>query len=408
MRAPRLARSARHAQSIDEDSDEQVGADSADVVLYLGAADVPTLRGLLDALDVLSPVRCGARCGEDGHLAAGSAFRIALPAACTAVTSVVPEPSRRESRREWSLAREPPGPFSVASRGVEGAEGSTTWLDVDGATLLLRRWRSGHGQAVPAGRSPVVVVHGFGEHSGRYAEMAAALSAAGHDVWAPDLPGHGRSAGPRAFPGGLEEVLAILAAVVDRAAAEGQGGDRRARLDGRRPVLLGHSMGGAFAAAYAVAHPGGAGSLVLSAPAVHLALRPGWQAAGLRALARLLPRAGTGRIRPELLSRDAGEVQAFVDDPLVWHGRVPASSALVMLDAGRRAFDGAPGVRIPVLLLQGADDAIVPPGSTRRLHAAIGSALKELVEVPGGRHELHHDLGREAVIDRVVTWLAQR
>jgi alpha-beta hydrolase superfamily lysophospholipase len=172
-------------------------------------------------------------------------------------------------------------------------------------------------------------------------------------------------------------------------------------------VMFGHSLGGALAAAYAVTRPGKLRGLVLSAPAVHLACRPFWQVWPVRALAAVAPAAGVARVPPEGLSRDPKIVESFVHDPLVWHGRAPARTVIEMYRAGRVALGRAGELTVPLLGVQGEDDPIVPQSSTRDLFAAVAAPDKELVVLPGFRHEPHQELGKEDVIDRVVEWTAR-
>jgi alpha-beta hydrolase superfamily lysophospholipase len=166
-------------------------------------------------------------------------------------------------------------------------------------------------------------------------------------------------------------------------------------------------MGGALAAAYAVSRPERVRALVLSAPAVHPALAPAWQATAARALARVAPRAGVAKVDPSFLSHDPSVVKAYVDDPLVWHGKVPARTALAMYDAGRRVFSGGECLRLPVLLLHGEDDRIVPIESTRRLAALLAGPDKQMVTFPGFFHEVHQETDKQAAIGAVLTWLAR-
>lgn len=107
------------------------------------------------------------------------------------------------------------------------------------------------------GKPALVIVHGFAEHARRHAELATAASAAGHEVWALDLPGHGESPGPRAVVDGYRESLEAVSALVGRASREPAA---------VAPVLFGHSMGGAIALRIALAEPARLFGLVLSSP----------------------------------------------------------------------------------------------------------------------------------------------
>lgn len=260
-----------------------------------------------------------------------------------------------------------------------------------GRRLFVRRW------APPPGttevRAPVVLVHGYAEHSGRYDHVGSAFATSGAVTWAMDLRGHGRSEGPRANIERFEWALADLDQLVDRA--------------GAGVVVFGHSLGGALAAAYAVTRPGKLSGLVLSAPAVHLARRPFWQVWPVRALAAVAPAAGVARVPPEGLSRDKKVVESFAHDPLVWHGRAPARTVIEMYRAGRVALRGAGDLNVPLLVVQGEADPIVPLASSWDFFALVAAADKELVTLPGFLHEPHQELGREAVISRVVEWAAR-
>ncbi len=274
-----------------------------------------------------------------------------------------------------------------------GPEGTT--MTVGRATRFVRRWPSGDG-AVAA---PLVIVHGFGEHSGRYDWLAHQLAATGRNVWSMDLAGHGRSPGSGTDVGGLDGVLDDIAALIDLAAStSGVAG---------APVLYGHSMGGVLAAAFAATRSPALDALILSAPAVHLALQPGARGVAVRFIGRVLPRLGIGRIDPSRLSRDAGAVAAFVADPLVWHGPVPAGTAWVMIQAGRRALAGAGQITSPVLILHGTDDRIVPISASRALAARLAAAETRVVELRGVPHEPHHDLARDQLVAILSEWLAR-
>lgn len=288
----------------------------------------------------------------------------------------------------------PGPPAAAAGRGASTEEpGPSTdeMVGEGGRRLHVRLW------APPAGTPPtgpsVVLVHGYGEHSGRHDHLGRAFAASGAPTWAIDLRGHGRSDGPRANIERLEWALADLDQLVARA--------------GPDVVMFGHSLGGALAAAYAVSRPGKLRGLVLSAPALHLASRPRWQVWPVRALAAVAPGTGLARVAPEGLSRDPQVVEAFATDALAWHGRAPARTVIEMYRAGRLAKRGAAGLTIPILLIHGEADPIVPVASSREYFAALTAPDRELLVLPGFLHEPHQELGKDAVIARVTEWAAQ-
>jgi acylglycerol lipase len=279
-----------------------------------------------------------------------------------------------------------------------------------GRQLYVRRWAPV--DALYA-RPDVVLVHGFGEHIARYDGVAGAFAAAGHVTWGMDLWGHGGSPGRRADVGRLDLALSDLDALLAHAKTGVIPSERSRTAPAPsapgpfRTVLYGHSMGGALAAAYAATRPSALSALVLSAPALHLALRPRWQALGIQALAAVLPRAAVAAVDPRELSHDPAVVKGYAQDPLVWHGGVPARTAVQMYIAGRLAFDRAAQLDLPVLIVHGEHDPIVPVETSRRFLAAVGSADKELLVVPGALHEPHQGAGNEVVIARLVSWLGQ-
>src|SRR3954454_14327749 len=189
--------------------------------------------------------------------------------------------------------------------------------------VWVRRWDA----AVPA--RLVVLVHGYGEHIGRYDHVAQALVARGSAVAGPDHVGHGRSGGERALVEDFEPIVDDLRAVV---------------LDARgdlRVVMVGHSMGGLIATRYAQRHREDLAGLVLSGPAVGLGpVMEGWLAA---------PEPPSDPIDVAVLSRDPAVGEANAADPLVWHGgwKRPTLEAFVAAD---RAIAPGPGVGHPPLL----------------------------------------------------------
>ena len=301
-----------------------------------------------------------------------------------------------------------PGPaIGAAETGPARSGPERSELPVAGGFLHVVHWPALQITASslrPA--APVVLVHGYAEHSGRYGELAGALAATGRDVWAVDLRGHGRSPGRRADVIGLDLVLSDLDRLLD-VARTAVAAAPRVLSELWPPVLLGHSMGGAFAAAYASSRPGNARALVLSAPAVHLAMRPAWQTGPAQVLARHVPWVGVGRVPARRLSFDPAAVERFEKDPLVWHGPVPVRTAVAMLEAGRRVFAGAGELRVPVVVLHGDQDSVVPLASSRKLFEALGSEDKELVVLAPSRHEPLHDGTRAEFVGRVCEWVCR-
>lgn len=271
-----------------------------------------------------------------------------------------------------------------------------------GLRIGWRAWAPGSDAAAP--QAHVVIAHGYGEHGERYARLAERLAAASFKTWVPDHRGHGISEGPRGVVDRLANAATDLDGVVEMARAEAPGGPM---------FLLGHSLGGAIALAYALDHQDKLGGLVLSAAATSYGDRPATPLA-LRvpaALASVLvPRAPVHKIDQGNLTRDPAEVQAYLDDPMIHKGPQPARTVAELLDAFARFRADAPALRLPLLVLHGTADRITSPEGSRRLVEIAGSADKELRLYDGFFHELLNEPqpDRDRVTDDIVEWLQAR
>jgi alpha-beta hydrolase superfamily lysophospholipase len=277
---------------------------------------------------------------------------------------------------------------------------SETLLTYDGARLHLAHWPASAGAA----RGTVQIVHGLGEHIGRYAALAGRLAEAGWNVVGHDLRGHGASSGERGRIADAQLLLADVANVIDH--------HRRGEGAQGPLVLLGHSLGGLIAARFvaeglrsdAARWWRHVDALVLSSPA----LDPGMSAAQKALLALLGPLAPDLRVsnglKPAWISRDPAVVAAYRTDPQV-HDRVSARLVRFVLDAGREVQAAAPRWKTRTLLLwAGADRCVAPRGSAAFASKAPRAVL-EAQEYPGLFHEIFNEPEREQTIGHVLAWL---
>ena len=263
----------------------------------------------------------------------------------------------------------------------------------DGTRLMLRRWsqvRSGQG----AERGTMVLVHGLGEHIGRYDHVAARLRHWGFAVVGFDQRGHGCSQGPR---GGLrrsDDLLEDLAVVVDLA-RQGRAGQL---------VLLGHSMGGQVAASFVAGRIRPVEGLVLSSPA----LDPGLSAfnRGLLALmSRLAPDfALSSRLDARLVSHDPQVERDYRDDSLV-HGLVTARLVRAIVDGGAQVRRQASQWSVPTLLMWAGADKLVAPSGSAEFAARAPGAVVEAHCFEHDFHEVFNEPDKEQVFARLRDWL---
>ncbi len=267
----------------------------------------------------------------------------------------------------------------------------------DGLRLHLRRWA-----AAGAARGTVQIVHGLGEHIGRYEALAASLNAAGWHVAGHDQRGHGRSEGPRGGIPGSHALLYDLAAVSDHLRGTG------------RHVLLGHSMGGLVAARFVAetlqSSPARwqreVDALVLSSPALDAGLNAA-QRLLLGLLGRLVPNLGVGNgLKPVWISRDAEVVRQYGADPLV-HSRVTPQLVRFIVDEGRNVLNMAPRWRTPTLLMWAQADRCVAPAGSAAFAAASPPAVVTAHGWPGLYHEIFNEPERELVEQRLTDWIAR-
>jgi alpha-beta hydrolase superfamily lysophospholipase len=268
----------------------------------------------------------------------------------------------------------------------------------DGITLHLRRWAAVETSAPAHGT--VQIVHGLGEHIGRYEALAQRLNQAGWHVAGHDHRGHGMSTGPRGDMGQPQALLTDLSAVMDHLRGEG------------RHVLLGHSMGGLVAARFVAESLVGnarrwareVDGLVLSSPALDAGLKLP-QRALLRLLKPLVPalRLGNG-LQPEWISRDPEVVRAYSADPLV-HDRVTPRLVRFLVDEGRLVRRRAPRWRTPTLLMWAGADRCVAPAGSAAFAAAAPREVLTAQELPGLFHEIFNEPEREQVIEQLLQWL---
>jgi alpha-beta hydrolase superfamily lysophospholipase len=248
-------------------------------------------------------------------------------------------------------------------------------------------------------RAVVVIAHGASEHGGRYAWTGEQLVSRGYAVYAIDHRGHGRSAGDRAVIDRMRNAVEDLHTLVEKAAAS---------HPGRPLVLLGHSMGGAVALSYTIEHEDALDALVLSGPLAALeAASPVQRVAG-RVLSVVAPKLGVVGIDSSAVSRDPDVVSDYDADPLNYHGKLPARTVTELA----RAIEGYPAavekLTLPMLVLHGTADRLVPIAGGEMVYERAGSEDKAFKRYDGLFHEILNEPERQEVLDDIAAWLDER
>ncbi|MFN3691799.1 MAG: lysophospholipase [Fervidobacterium sp.] len=223
-------------------------------------------------------------------------------------------------------------------------------------------------------RDTVVIVHGLGEHIGRYERLINMLIEEGFCVIGFDLPGHGKSSGKRGHTS-IEEVLSVIDSVTK---------------DVDNFILFGHSLGGLIAVRYTETRPTRVKKLIVSSPALHLEPKKS-QLFLLKLFSVLMPRLTLSNgIDPNLLSRNKEAVQMYISDPLV-HDRISINLGKSMIKNVELAYQQSGRIVCPTAILVGTDDKVTPPIGAKTFYQEL-KCNKFMKEFDGGYHELFDDL----------------
>jgi alpha-beta hydrolase superfamily lysophospholipase len=262
----------------------------------------------------------------------------------------------------------------------------------DGTDLLVRHWPAG--DAVPW--LSVVLVHGLGEHSGRYEHVGEQFAAAGIEAFAYDHRGNGGSGGRRGHVerwSQLHDDLAERLTVVRATAPE-------------RPLALyGHSMGGLIVAGYCLTQRPQPDLVVLGSPALASTLAP-WKLTLAPILGRLLPTlAVPNGVDGATLSRDPSVAARVAADPLCARASTTRMAAEGLREQARVRALAPGGLGVPTLVIHGEDDGLVPTAASA---AFDGAPLTTRRTFPGLRHELHNEPEGPEIIAGVIDWLREQ
>jgi alpha-beta hydrolase superfamily lysophospholipase len=242
----------------------------------------------------------------------------------------------------------------------------------------------------------LINIHGLGDHSGLYPTLVEHCQRRGITVHAMDVRGNGRSGGQRAYVERWDEFREDLRRFVELVRAEEAG----------RPLfLLGNSLGGLIVLEYALHYPGGLRGVIAASPPLGRLGVPAPLLVIGRVLSRVWPRFSL-RTGMDLsgLARDPVVAQTVLADPL-FHRVGTARLSTEVVAAIARVQAGAPAYPLPVLVLHGSADRMVPPDGSREFMARVGHPDHELREYAGAYHVLLADLEHERVLADVERWI---
>jgi alpha-beta hydrolase superfamily lysophospholipase len=266
-----------------------------------------------------------------------------------------------------------------------------TFSGFGGLELYYQRWR-------PEGepKATLAIVHGFGEHSGRYGNVVDWFVPKGYAVYAFDLRGHGRSPGPRGYINEWAEFRGDVRSFLELV---------REQEPGQVVSLLGHSMGGLIVLEYVLHHPEGLAGVIASGPLLAQAGVSPLLMALSKVLSGVLPRLTLNtKLDATSISRDPAVVEAYVNDPLVHSLGTPRlSTELTQATEWTQAH--AAEMEIPCLIVHGSADRLCPPEGSRVFYENITLGDKERQVYENYYHEVFNEVGKERVLADVEAWV---
>lgn len=273
-------------------------------------------------------------------------------------------------------------------------ERSGTLIGLGGLCLFTHAWLPDQSP-----RAVILLVHGVGEHLGRYHHVARSLVERGYAFYALDLRGHGQSEGKRGHVDHFNDFVADVRIYFEQIRAEHPG----------LPIFIyGHSMGSLIALLFAGSYQDELAGLITSGTALVLA---GINAAFKRLigmLGRVTPDVSLIPLSPIGISRDPDVVQRYIDDPLVYHQKLRVGLVAEMIQASEQAARLLPMLRLPYLALHGSEDPICLPESAEIIKQTAGNEIVTVKVYDGLYHEVHNEPKQDVVLRDIGEWLDSR
>ncbi|MBN2601724.1 MAG: lysophospholipase [Candidatus Marinimicrobia bacterium] len=262
----------------------------------------------------------------------------------------------------------------------------------DGQILFEQAW-------MPEGecKAIVLLVHGLGEHSSRYAHVAEFLTANGISIETYDLRGHGKSDGRRSYVNSFDEHLRDLEIFYKRV---------QERHTGIPIFLYGHSMGATISTLYVITRKTEFRGLLLSGALIKMGDDISPLLVKMSSiLGKYAPRMKTTKLDSASISRDPLIVTNYDEDPLNYREGFPARTGMELIIAMNRIQIQMETITLPILIMHGSCDKITNPSGSQDLYNTISSDDKTLKMYDGFFHEIHNDPEKQKVFDDIVIWI---
>lgn len=264
------------------------------------------------------------------------------------------------------------------------------WSTPKGISIHACEWKPDD----PA-RAVVVLIHGVGEHIGRYEHVARMFTDNHYAMIGADLVGHGNSGGQRGHIDAYDEYLDIIDRLLDEA---------ESRYPNLPRFLYGHSLGSNLGLYYAQKRKPGIAGMIATAPALEVTNVPPLKMAFGKLMLNLYPRFKmTNSLDVTGLSQDEKVVAAYQADPLV-HPYVSVQLGLDLIRVGKEILENSAKLKLPLLLMQGGKDRLVNPSGAREFASRLDGKVS-YIEIPGGYHELHNEPNKQEVFQIWLNWL---
>lgn len=262
----------------------------------------------------------------------------------------------------------------------------------DGQMLFEQAWRPDDEQ-----KAVVLLVHGLGEHSSRYAHVADFLTSNGIGVETYDLRGHGKSDGCRAFVNSFDEHLRDLDILCKRV---------QERHSGTPIFLYGHSMGATISTLYVITRKTEFRGLLLSGALIKIGDDISPLLVKMSSIiGKYAPKMKTTKLDSASISRDPLIVKDYDDDPLNYRGGIPARTGMELIIAMNRIQIQMETITLPILIMHGSCDKMTDLSGSQELFDAVSSKDKTLKLYDGFYHEIHNDPEKQLVFDDINGWI---